>query len=75
MTDLYQKGVYQFDRFEPMKSSQLFNKSWRNDSGMMHYKLQVPFEQHDSNWVNKTRPCVPAKQLPAFYQLKGKPDH
>ena len=70
-TDLYHKRIYKFDRFEPRKNSKLFN-NWREDYGDLQFDVHIPFEQQNSRFVNKTRPCVQAKELPLFYQLKGK---
>ena len=71
MADFYNKRIYKFDRFEPVKKSKLFNQ-WKEDSGKMYFDLHVPFQNQDSDYLNKTKPCVGAKALPLFYQLKGK---
>lgn len=70
------KGIYQFDRFEPVNASEIFdNSDWKKDYGKVHFKMQVPFEQHGSKLVVPSRPCLKANQLPVFYQTKGKPGH
>lgn len=68
--DLFKKLIYKSDRFEPIRRSKLFNE-WKEDSGKLFFNMHVPFEQNDSMYVNKTRPCVVAKDLPKFFQLKG----
>lgn len=73
IAQVYKKGIYKFDRFEPIKSHR-FIKPWKKSSAYVNFTLHLPFEQHGLRFVNKTRPCVPAKQLPVFYQLKGRPD-
>ena len=62
------KRVYTFNHYEPRRAS----NDWRRDWGEVHFNMHIPFEQHHSKWVNKTRPCVEAKELPPFYKLKGK---
>ena len=74
IVDIITKGIYQFNHYELIKFSKLFN-TWRKDSGKVYYDMHLPFEQHGSKWVVKDRPCVKAKDLPDFYQLKGKVNH
>ena len=63
-------GIYQFNRYKAIKHSKLFN-NWRKDSGMIHYYMHIPFEQQGST----SGACVKAKDLPDFYQFKGKVNH
>lgn len=69
--DLF-KSIYKFDGFVPERNANAFKYNWKKDTGQLRYTLHVPFHQYDSKWLNKSRPCVQAKDLPDFYQLKGK---
>ena len=71
MDDLFNKRIYKFDNFRPINDSRVF-KSWKEHYGELSFHMHIPFEQHDSKWANKSLPCVPVKELPKFYQLKGK---
>ena len=68
---ILEKKVYEFDRFTPLIIPRLAD-DWRKTFGKMSFVLHVPYEQHDSKYINKTRPCVQAKELPSFYTMKGK---
>lgn len=70
---IYSKRIYQFERFKPIRSSKLFY-NWRKDYGELLSNIYIPFQQRDSRFVNKTRDCVQAKELPMFFKLKGKAD-
>ena len=72
--DIFTKDIYQFNHWEAIKSSKILY-NWRKDYGKVHFDMHLPFAQNGSKWVNKTRPCVPAKKLPEFYRLKGKVNH
>ena len=72
--DIFKKRIYKFDRFVPVRQSKLIDE-WREDSGRLFFDMHIPFEQRDFHYVNKTRPCVEAKELPLFFQLKGKINH
>ena len=65
--EIITKGIYQFNRYKAIKFSKLFN-TWRKDRSQVYYYMHLPFEQHGP----KSGPCVEAKDLPEFYQLKGK---
>ena len=69
--DIVKKLVYKFDRFEPTKGSKIIN-DWKKDSGNLYFDIHIPFEERRSEYINKTIPCVQAKELPVFFQLKGK---
>ena len=69
--EIFNKRIYQFDRYVSKSSF----KNWSSYFGELYFYMHIPFTQHDSKWVNKSRPCVQAKELPKFYQLKGKVDH
>lgn len=71
IADIFNKRVYKFDHFKP-KNIAKTPKYWEDYYGRLYFTMHIPIEQRDSKWVNKTRPCVPAKELPKFYQLKGK---
>ena len=68
------KRIYKFDHYQKIRASRLFN-DWKKDYGIVHFRIPFPFQQHDSRYVNKTRPCVEAKKLPPFYRLKGKTNY
>lgn len=70
-SDIYQKRIYQFERFVPKRASRMFHE-WRKDSGELLSNVYFPFEQRNSKFVDAARPCVTAKELPLFFQLKGK---
>lgn len=72
--DIYKKRIYKFNRFETIRRSRLFNE-WRRDFGRILFDLHIPFEQNDSRHVNKTRPCVAAKELSLFFRQKGEIAH
>lgn len=74
IANIFKKRVYKFDRFKPINTSKT-PKYWKYYYGKLHWDLDIPMQQHHSKWVNKTRPCLPARELPKFYQLKGKLDH
>lgn len=71
---IFDKQIHQFDHYQKIRNSKLFD-DWTKDYGIVHFRMPLPVQQHNSRYVNKTRPCVEAKKLPPFYQLKGKVDH
>lgn len=68
------KSIYKFGGFFPERASGIGFK-WREQTGELLFILEVPFEHHKSKWLVKDKPCVHAKDLPKFYQLKGKVNH
>ena len=71
---IYNNQIYKFGHYEKIRDSKLSN-DWSLDYGRVNFRMPFPVQQHDSKYVNKTRPCVEAKKLPPFYRLKGKVDN
>lgn len=63
ISDVYRKGIFQFDRFELNRHSKLFF-DWKS-TGTMYYSIYLPV--NESNYRNKPD-CYKASDAPAFFR-------